>query len=77
VVHVSSIDAGMGVGDFVGPAPQGLGMSRPGPLVVGQTVIDIGLHRAIISELRGSGDVRKDQCRAIRDPVDTQLTQVP
>jgi hypothetical protein len=56
VVHVSSIRAGMGGGDVVGPAPQGLGMSRPRPLVVGQAVIDIGAHRDIISERRGYGD---------------------
>jgi len=30
------------------PSPEGLGMSRPGPLVVGQTVIDVGFHHDII-----------------------------
>jgi len=48
VVHVSSIGAGMGGGDLVRPSPEGLGMSRPGPLVVGQTVIDVGFHHDII-----------------------------
>ena len=42
----------MSGGDLVGPAPQGLGMSCPGPLVGSQTVIDIGVHRDIISEPR-------------------------
>jgi hypothetical protein len=38
----------MGGGDLVRPSPEGLGMSRPGPLVVGQTVIDVGFHHDII-----------------------------
>jgi len=48
VVHVSSIRAGMGGGDFVGPTPQGFGMSCPGSLIVGQAIIDVGFHRDII-----------------------------
>jgi hypothetical protein len=73
VVHVSRIRAGMGGGDFVGPAPQGLGMSCPGPLIVGQTVVDVGFHRDIISEpgrLRGHLAVTGGCAGA----VDTQLT---
>ena len=49
-------------------------MSRPGPLVVGQTVIDIGVHRDIISEPRVSGDNGGGKSRP--DAVDTQLTHL-